>query len=107
MSFLLCVAIPSMLLGDSDDSDSDSDDDKGGGGGANGEGEADDMSKFEAGSAIDQLLYRQKAVSGMEVRRPGESAEQFFKRKVAGLRMLNADAGTSEAKQVCVALPSH
>ena len=57
------------------------------------------MSGFEAGSAIDQLLYRQKAVSGMEIRRIGESAEQFFKRKVAGLRMLNADAGTSQAKQ--------
>ena len=54
----------------------------------------------QAGSAIDQLLYRQKAVSGMETRRPGESAEQFFKRKVAGMRMLNADAGTSEAKQL-------
>ena len=57
------------------------------------------MGGFEAGSAIDQLLYRQKAVTGMETRRPGESAEQFFKRKVAGLRMLNADAGSSEAKQ--------
>ena len=54
----------------------------------------------QAGSAIDQLLYRQKAVSGMETRRPGESAEQFFKRKVAGMRMLNADAGTADAKQL-------
>ena len=49
---------------------------------------------------IDNLLYRQKAVSGMETRRPGESAEQFFKRKVAGYKMLNAEAGTSEAKQL-------
>ena len=85
------------MLEGNDDSDSDSVSDDGG----EGEGghEPDDMTGFEAGSAIDQLLYRQKAVSGMETRRPGESAEQFFKRKVAGLRMLNADAGTAEAKQ--------
>ena len=55
-------------------------------------------SGVEAGSAIDQLLYRQKAISGMETRRPGESAEQFMKRKIAGLKMLNADAGTAAAK---------
>ena len=81
------------LLGDSsEDSDSDSDSGEEG-------NEADNMTGFEAGSAIDQLLYRQKAVGGMETRRPGESADQFFKRKIAGMRMLNAEAGTSESKQ--------
>ena len=94
----------SMLGGSSEEDSDDSDDEAeggGGGGGGNGGGgedDGDDMSKFEAGSAIDQLLYRQKAISGMETRRPGESAEQFMKRKIAGLKMLNADAGTAAAK---------
>ena len=56
------------MLGCSDDdsdSDPDSDDEA-----PVEEGEGEDG--FEAGSAIDQLLWRQKAVSGMETRRPGE-----------------------------------
>lgn len=81
------------MLDDSADSDSDCDSDSDSNSAA-GIQEAG----FEAGSAIDQLLYRQKAVSGMETRRPGESADAFFKRKIAGMRMLNAAAGTSEAK---------
>ena len=44
------------------------------------------------------MLYRQKAIDGLGARRPGESAEQFFKRKVAGMRMLKAEAGTAESK---------
>jgi len=75
-------------------SDSDSDSEGEGGGPAEG-GEED---AFEAGSAIDQLLWRQKAVSGMETRRPGESVQQFFQRRMAGMRMLSAQAGTSSAK---------
>ena len=88
------------MLGGSSDDDSDDEDD----GGAEGEGEGEEEPKngwdtFEPGSAIDQLLYAQKAVSGMEKKRPGESAEQYFKRKIAGMRMLNADAGSADAKQ--------
>jgi len=83
------------MLGDSDASDSDSEDEPGGGGE---EGEEEDG--FEAGSAIDQLLWRQKAVSGMETRRAGESVQQFFQRRMAGMRMLKAEAGSSTAKQL-------
>ena len=78
--------------GDSDDSD-DSDDEM--------EGEpadGEEESGFDAGSALDQLLWRQKAVSGMETRRPGESVQQFFQRRTAGMRMLKAEAGGAEAK---------
>mmetsp|Transcript_21731 Transcript_21731/g.65950 ORF Transcript_21731/g.65950 Transcript_21731/m.65950 type:complete len:520 (-) Transcript_21731:345-1904(-) len=84
------------MLGCSDDdsdSDPDSDDEA-----PVEEGEGEDG--FEAGSAIDQLLWRQKAVSGMETRRPGESVQQFFQRRMAGMRMLKAEAGTSSAKQL-------
>ena len=34
----------------------------------------------------------------MEKRRPGESAEQYLKRKVAAMRMRQAIAGSAEAK---------
>jgi len=78
------------------DSDSDSDDDEGSG---EGKDDPDEIDGFEAGSAIDQLLYAQRAVTGMEKRRPGESAEQFQKRRIAGMRMLNAEAGSSDAKK--------
>jgi hypothetical protein len=95
----------SMLGGSSSSSDDDSDDDDhggGGGGGGGGEGEEGGENSswdvFEPGSAIDQLLYAQKAVSGMEKRRPGESAEQYLKRKVAAMRMRQAIAGSAEAK---------
>ena len=101
----------SMLGGSSSDDDDDSDDDAdadehghghGGGGGGGGEGEEGGENSswdvFEPGSAIDQLLYAQKAVSGMEKRRPGESAEQYLKRKVAAMRMRQAIAGSAEAK---------
>ena len=63
-------------------------------------GDDDGDDGFEAGSAIDQLLWRQKAVSGMETRRPGESVHQFFQRRMAGMRMLKAEAGSSEAKNL-------
>jgi hypothetical protein len=79
-------------------SDSDSDSGSNAGDGPPAEGEEEDG--FEAGSAIDQLLWRQKAVSGMETRRPGESVQQFFQRRMAGMRMLKAEAGTSSAKQL-------
>lgn len=43
----------------------------------------------------------------METRRPGESVQQFFQRRMAGMRMLKAEAGSSEAKtletEVCLA----
>ena len=78
-------------VGDSDDSGSDSE-----GEGEPGDGEEE--SGFDAGSALDQLLWRQKAVSGMETRRPGESVQQFFQRRTAGMRMLKAEAGSSESK---------
>ena len=86
------------FLDDGDDSDSD---DSGGSGDEGGEGGGeggDDESGFDGGSAIDQLLWRQKAVSGMETRRPGESVQQFMQRRVAGMRMLKAEAGGAEAK---------
>merc|ERR1712070_674973 len=63
-------------------------------------GDDDGDDGFEAGSAIDQLLWRQKAVSGMGTRRPGESVQQFFQRRMAGMRMLKAEAGSSEAKNL-------
>jgi len=84
---------PNLAMLDSG-SDSDSDDD----GSEKDPNEEDDPNSFEAGSAIDQLLWRQKAVSGMETRRPGESVQQFFQRRMAGMRMLKAEAGSSEAK---------
>ena len=92
------------LGGSSSDDDSDDDDDEHGGGGGGGGGEGEEGGEnsswdvFEPGSAIDQLLYAQKAVSGMEKRRPGESAEQYLKRKVAAMRMRQAIAGSAEAK---------
>ena len=64
------------------------------------QGDGGEEGEFEAGSAIDQLLWRQKAVSGMETRRPGESVQQFFQRRMAGMRMLKAEAGSSEAKSL-------
>jgi len=82
-----------MLDDDSDDSDDDSE------AGEDGEKGEPDPDEFEAGSAIDQLLYAQRAVTGMEKRRPGENAEQFQRRRIAGLRMLNAEAGSSDAKK--------
>lgn len=85
----------SMLDGSESDSESDS---EAGDGPPDGEGEEEEG--FEAGSAIDQLLWRQKAVSGMETRRPGESVQQFFARRMAGLRMLKAEAGSHDAKQL-------
>ena len=69
-------------------------------------GDDDGDDGFEAGSAIDQLLWRQKAVSGMETRRPGESVQQFFQRRMAGMRMLKAEAGSSEAKNLETEAPS-
>lgn len=87
---------PNLAMLGCSDSDSDSGSDAGDGPAA--EGEEEDG--FEAGSAIDQLLWRQKAVSGMETRRPGESVQQFFQRRMAGMRMLKAEAGTSSAKQL-------
>ena len=60
--------------------------------------DGEEESGFDAGSALDQLLWRQKAVSGMETRRPGESVQQFFQRRTAGMRMLKAEAGGAEAK---------
>merc|ERR1712087_807864 len=83
------------ILGAESDSDSDSGSEDGEGG----EG-AIETGEFEMGSAIDQLLWRQKAVSGMETRRPGESAQQFLQRRMAGMRMLKAEAGSSDAKQL-------
>lgn len=82
-----------MLDSGSDDSDDSGDDE---------EKQTDDDGEpaFEAGSAIDQLLWRQKAVTGMETRRPGESAQQFMQRRIAGMKMLNAEAGSSSAKQL-------
>lgn len=88
---------PNLSMLDGSDSDSDSDSDAGEGGGA-ADGEEEGEGEFEAGSAIDQLLWRQKAVSGMETRRPGESVQQFFARRMAGMRMLKAEAGSHDAK---------
>ena len=85
---------PNLSMLDGSDSDSDSEDAP-----AEGEGEGEEDG-FEAGSAIDQLLWRQKAVSGMETRRPGESVQQFFQRRMAGMRMLKAEAGSHAAKQL-------
>ena len=86
---------PNLSLLDDDDSGSGSDS------GGEGEGEGDeDNDGYDPGSALDQLLWRQKAVSGMEVRRPGESVQQFFQRRTAGMRMLKAEAGGAEAKQL-------
>ena len=53
-----------------------------------GEDDGDDMSKFEAGSAIDQLLYPTRRRSAVW-NRALMSAEQFMKRKIAS-EMLNA-----------------
>ena len=86
------------------DHDSDSDSNQGLDGPRDGDG--NDDTGFEAGSAIDQLLWRQKAVSGMETRRPGESVQQFFQRRMAGMRMLKAEAGSSEAKNLETEAPS-
>eukprot|EP00966_Prymnesium_polylepis_P059167 1371444-Prymnesium_polylepis.1 len=36
----------------------------------------------------------------METRRPGESVQQFFARRMAGMRMLKAEAGSHDAKQL-------
>jgi len=86
---------PNLSLLDDDDSGSGSDS------GGEGDGEGDeDNDGYDPGSALDQLLWRQKAVSGMEVRRPGESVQQFFQRRTAGMRMLKAEAGGAEAKQL-------
>jgi hypothetical protein len=86
---------PNLSLLDDDDSGSGSDS------GGEGEGEGDeDNDGYDPGSALDQLLWRQKAVSGMETRRPGESVQQFFQRRTAGMRMLKAEAGGAEAKQL-------
>lgn len=86
---------PNLSLLDDDDSGSGSDE------GGEGEGEGDeDNDGYDPGSALDQLLWRQKAVSGMETRRPGESVQQFFQRRTAGMRMLKAEAGGAEAKQL-------
>ncbi|KAL1525046.1 hypothetical protein AB1Y20_019919 [Prymnesium parvum] len=86
---------PNLSMLDAPDSDSDSDSEEN-----NGDGEEEEEEGFEAGSAIDQLLWRQKAVSGMETRRPGESVTQFLARRTAGLRMLKAQAGSHDAKQL-------
>ena len=86
---------PNLSLLDGDDSGSGSD--SGGDGDGNGD---EDNDGYDPGSALDQLLWRQKAVSGMEVRRPGESVQQFFQRRTAGMRMLKAEAGGAEAKQL-------
>jgi len=86
---------PNLSLLDADDSGSGSDS------GEEGEpGEGEEADGYDPGSALDQLLWRQKAVSGMEVRRPGESVQQFFQRRTAGMRMLKAEAGGAEAKQL-------
>ena len=79
-------------------------DDESGSGSDSGEegepGNDEEGEGYDPGSALDQLLWRQKAVSGMEVRRPGESVQQFFQRRTAGMRMLKAEAGGAEAKQL-------
>ncbi|KAJ1639571.1 hypothetical protein T492DRAFT_1139384 [Pavlovales sp. CCMP2436] len=61
--------------------------------------EADALEEI-SGSALDQLIWRQKAVTGMEPRKPNESADSYMARRSAATKMIRTDHGSASAKEL-------